>query len=98
MSYKLPMSISTEQDLNAFENYLLNDIKQFSKTESENTLKSLLQKNINKYITLETTFGFRKGKLLAVGMDFVCLGCKNSQNQLLINFSKINSFILPQGN
>ncbi len=98
MPYKLPMTINDEQDLKAFENYLSDDIKQFSKTKSEISLKSSLKAQIGQFVLLETVFGLRKGKLLEVGSDFVGISCNNPKNQMLISFSKINSFILLRGN
>lgn len=98
MPYELPMTIKNEQDLMAFENYLNDDIKRFSDVKNDNTLKTRLQNKIGKFIVVETYFGLRKGKLLEVGEDFLCISCKTPQNQMLISFSKINSFILPRGN
>lgn len=98
MPYELPMSIKNEQDLKVFESYLNNDIKRFSDVKSENSLESLLQNKIGQFIVLETYFGLRKGKLLEVGKDYLSISCKIPQNQMLIKFSKINSFILPLGN
>lgn len=98
MPYELPMSIKNEQDLKAFESYLNNDVKRFSNAKSENSLKNRLQNQTGKFIMLETVFGLRKGRLLEVGNDFLSISCKAPQNQMLINFSKINSFILPREN
>ncbi len=98
MSYKLPLTLKNEQDLKVFENYLNDDRKRFSDIRSDNALINYLQNKIGEFILLETAFGLRKGKLLRVGKDFLCISCKFPQNEMLINFSKINSFILPQGN
>ena len=98
MPYELPMTSKNEQDLKIFENYLNDDIKRFSDLKRENSLQIKLQNKIGKFIVLETAFGLRKGKLLEVGSDFLSISCKIPQNQMLITFSKINSFILPQGN
>lgn len=98
MSYKLPMNIKGEKDLEAYKKHLLDDIAHFSRTKNENNLHFLLQELIGKFIILETAFGFKKGKLLQAGNDYIRISCTNNQNQMLIAFSRINSIILPQGN
>jgi len=97
MSYNLPHKISTEKDLNQYESFLLNDIKEHSEKPS---LKNLLEKHIGKSIKLDIKFVNRleskSGILRMVGSDFILI--ENNCQKSVIPLENINFINLPRGN
>lgn len=94
MQYNLPKRINCEEDLKFYEKYLLSD----NRTEilTPNTMNDILKNKLGYCVNVRGLNINKTGVILEVGKDFLVL--KNSNNNTLIPFSKINYLILPQGN
>ncbi len=80
--------IFDEKDLETYEEFLKNELKNTNSETFENFLQTLLGKQIKVDCLLGNHLESRSGKLIKIGEDFLLLRLQNC-SQLLINKSLI---------